>query len=53
MTLRRSRIGLVTEFLLVRKKWWLAPILVFMVLVSLLIFLSQSPTLTPLLYPLF
>ncbi|NND99623.1 MAG: hypothetical protein HKN47_20085 [Pirellulaceae bacterium] len=41
-----------TEFLLNNKKWWLAPILVIMVLLVGLVFLSASPA-APFIYSLF
>ncbi|MDD5069249.1 MAG: DUF5989 family protein [Candidatus Omnitrophica bacterium] len=41
------------EFLKVRKKWWLLPIVIFMVLLSLLIFLTQSSAVAPFIYTLF
>lgn len=40
------------EFLKQNKKWWLAPILVVMLLLGALVLLSSS-TLAPFLYPLF
>ena len=41
------------EFLKVRKKWWLAPIIVTLVLFGALIVLSQGSALAPLIYTLF
>ena len=41
------------EFLKVRKKWWLVPIVVFLVLLSLLIVLTQSSAIAPFIYTLF
>jgi len=53
----RSRLGLVSElwaFLRVRKKWWLAPILVILGMLSLLIVLTESSgVLAPFIYALF
>ena len=40
-------------FLKVRKKWWLLPIVIFMVLLSILIFLTQSSAVAPFIYTLF
>ena len=40
-------------FLRVRKKWWLGPILVVLVLFGALIVLSQSSALAPFVYALF
>jgi hypothetical protein len=41
------------EFLLHRKKWWLAPILILLVLLSLLIVLSEGSAIAPFIYTLF
>ena len=41
------------EFLKVRKKIWLAPIVVVLVLLSLLIVLTQGSALAPFIYALF
>ncbi len=39
-------------FLRYRKRWWLAPIIVAIVLTSILIVLAQTQAFWPLLYPL-
>jgi hypothetical protein len=41
------------DFMRVRKKWWLAPILVTMVLLSALIVLTQGSAVAPFIYALF
>ncbi len=41
------------EFLRVRKKWWLTPILVMLFLLGLLIFFTQSSAVAPFIYTLF
>ncbi len=41
------------EFMRVRKKWWLAPILITMVLLSALIVLTQGSAVAPFIYALF
>tara|TARA_B100000959_G_scaffold280188_1_gene341580 strand:+ start:267 stop:425 length:159 start_codon:yes stop_codon:yes gene_type:complete len=41
------------DFLKVRKKWWLAPIMVFLVLFSLLIVLTEGTVVAPFIYTLF
>ena len=41
------------EFMRVRKKWWLGPILVTMVLLSTLIVLTQGSAVAPFIYALF
>jgi hypothetical protein len=40
-------------FMRVRKKWWLAPILLVMFLVSLLLVMAQGSTLAPFIYTIF
>ena len=41
------------EFLKVRKKFWLAPILIVMVLLSLLMIFAQGSAVAPFIYTLF
>lgn len=41
------------DFMKVRKKWWLAPIIIFLVLLSLLIVLTEGSALAPFIYTLF
>ena len=41
------------DFMRVRKKWWLGPILVTMVLLSALIVLTQGSAVAPFIYALF
>jgi hypothetical protein len=51
-----SKISILSEFwsyLKVRKKWWLAPIIIFLVVLGVLIVLSQSSVLAPFIYTLF
>ncbi len=48
--------GLVTElwaFLRIRKKWWLLPIIVTMVLVGALLLVAQGSALAPFIYTIF
>ncbi len=40
-------------FLRVRKKWWLAPIIIILLLFGILIFLSQGSAVAPFIYTLF
>ena len=40
-------------FLNVRKKWWLTPIVLFLILLSALIVLTSGSTLAPFIYTLF
>ena len=51
-----SKVSVLTqfwEFLKIRKKWWLAPILIALVLVGALIVLSEGSALAPFIYTLF
>ncbi len=41
------------EFLKVRKKWWLAPIIIFMVLLGALIVFTEGSAVAPFIYTLF
>lgn len=52
---QQSQPGFFTEFVMFlahNKKWWLAPILVVILLLGLLVFLSSTP-LAPFIYTLF
>ena len=51
-----SKISIIREFwdfLKVRKKWWLIPIIVFLVLLGALIVLTEGSALAPFIYTLF
>ena len=51
-----SKISIIKEFwafLRVRKKWWLAPIIIFLILLGALIIFTQGPALAPFIYALF
>jgi hypothetical protein len=41
------------EFLREHRKWWIAPILVFLVLFGVLVIFASSSTLAPFIYSLF
>jgi hypothetical protein len=41
------------QFMRVRKKWWLAPIIIVLLLLGILIFLSQGSAVAPFIYTLF
>lgn len=41
------------DFLKVRKKWWLAPIIIFLLLLGALIILAEGSALAPFIYTLF
>lgn len=51
-----GKLGILKEFwdfLKVRKKWWLTPIVVVMVLLGALIVFSQGSAISPFIYTLF
>ncbi len=51
-----SKLSVVSElwqFLKVRKKWWLAPIFIMLLLLGLLIVLTQGSALAPFIYSIF
>lgn len=51
-----SKLSIVSEFwefLKVRKKWWLTPIIVFMFLLGALVFFTQGSAVAPFIYTLF
>jgi len=41
------------EFLRERKKWWLVPIIIFLLVLGALIFFSQGSAITPIIYTIF
>ncbi|MBP7216070.1 MAG: hypothetical protein KBA46_02170 [Candidatus Omnitrophica bacterium] len=41
------------DFLKVRKKWWLAPIIIMLLLLGALIFFTQGTAVAPFIYTLF
>ena len=41
------------EFLRVRKKWWLAPIMIMLLLVGVLLVFAQTSVLAPFIYTIF
>ena len=53
---QRDKLGIFSEFwqfMKVRKKWWLAPIVLLLVMLSLLIVLTEGTALAPFIYTLF
>jgi hypothetical protein len=51
-----SKLSILSElwdFLKVRKKWWLAPILIFLILLGGLIIFTQGSALAPFIYAIF
>ncbi|MBR9677245.1 hypothetical protein GOV04_03820 [Candidatus Woesearchaeota archaeon] len=53
MAKNKGLLGESWDFLRVRKKYWLLPILLLLVLVGALIILGQSSALSPFIYALF
>jgi len=50
---KQSKAALIWDFLKTRKKWWLMPLIVFLLLLSLLIVLSEGSAVAPFIYALF
>ncbi len=48
-----SNVSDIWNFLRLRKKWWLAPIIIFTLVISLLIVSMQNSAVAPFIYPLF
>ncbi|MFQ5769810.1 MAG: DUF5989 family protein [bacterium] len=51
-----SKIGILKEFWLflkIRKKWWLSPIVIFLLLLGALIIFTEGSALAPFIYTLF
>jgi hypothetical protein len=49
----RSLLGDVGDFLRIRKKFWLLPIVIMLILAGILIVVGQSSALSPFIYALF
>ena len=41
------------RFLKVRKKWWLIPVVVFLIIFGLILILAEIPAISPFIYALF
>ena len=48
-----SKLSLIWSFLRVRKKWWMGPIIVMLLLLGLLIVATQGSAVAPFIYALF
>ena len=48
----KGMIGEIWDFLKIRKKWWLLPMIILLVLVAVLIIFGQSSVLSPFIYAL-
>lgn len=53
MANNRSILGEIWDFLRVRKAWWLAPIIIMLILIGVLIIFAQSSAVSPFIYALF
>jgi len=53
MSKNKNLLVQVWEFLRVRNQWWLLPILIMLLLVSVMIIFAQSSALSPFIYALF
>jgi len=49
----KSTFGEIWGFLKVRKKWWLAPIIIMMLFVGVLLVFAQTSALAPFIYAIF
>ena len=52
----KTRVGIFAElwaYMRTRKKWWLAPIMMFLLLLSVLIVFTEGSVLAPFIYALF
>lgn len=50
--MNRSLLRELWDYLKIRKKWWLLPIIILLVFVAILIVFSQSSALSPFIYAL-
>jgi len=51
-----SKLSVLAEFwafMKVRKKWWLAPVIIFLILLGALILLTEGSAIAPFIYTLF
>ena len=48
-----SEISEFMEYLKARKKWWLAPIIIFLIFLGSMIFLSEGSAIAPFIYAMF
>ena len=53
MSNNKSLVAELWDFLKVRKAWWLAPIIIMLIIVGALIIVGQSSSLSPFIYALF
>jgi len=48
-----TNLKILGEFLRARKKWWLAPVIVFLLLLSFLLVMAEGSAVAPFIYTLF
>lgn len=48
-----SKLGMIWDFMRVRKKWWLTPIILFLLLISMLIVMTEGTPISGFIYTLF
>jgi len=48
-----SRAGEIWDFLKTRKKWWLTPVIIVLILISVVLVLSQGSAVAPFIYAIF
>jgi hypothetical protein len=48
-----TKVGMIWDFLKVRKKWWLIPVIAFTLLISMIIVLTEGTAAAPFIYTLF
>jgi hypothetical protein len=53
MATRRGLVAELWDFMRTRRKWWLAPIIIVMLLVGALLVLAQGSALAPFIYTIF
>lgn len=53
MPANKSFLGEVWDFLKVRKAWWLAPVIIMLILAGIVIIFGQSAALSPFIYAIF
>jgi hypothetical protein len=53
MTSKPSILKEFREFLKVRKKWWLAPIILFLLMLGFILMMAEGSALAPFIYNLF
>ena len=53
MAKNKSLLAELWDFLKVRKAWWLAPIIIMLLLAAILIVFGQSSSISPFIYALF